>query len=306
VIFLSSIPITVLMNSFRIGVIGVLVEYGGPAQAEGFLHDFEGWIIFMACIAILVLEMTLLAKVGKNKKSLADAFAIDLPESIPAEVERRSRQIKPLSWFVPVLLAGIAASSLYVQGRESLIPERRVLAEFPLTLEDWKGKTSTVEDNILASLKAEDHLMSDYVNPDGRTINLWVAYYADQAAGSAAHSPRACIPGGGWLIKDLSIHDVDSIQVDGRPLEVNRLLIKKGDYSQIVYYWFKQRDRNVTNEWLVKWFLFWDGMTRNRTDGALVRFTAFVQPGEDLSAADDRLIEFLDISYPYLDEYIPD
>ena len=54
-VFLSSIPITVLMNSFRIGVIGVLVEYGGPEQAEGFLHDFEGWIIFMACIAILVL-----------------------------------------------------------------------------------------------------------------------------------------------------------------------------------------------------------------------------------------------------------
>ena len=80
IIFLSSIPITVLMNSFRIGVIGVLVEYGGPEQAEGFLHDFEGWIIFMACMAILVLEMALLAKVGSDKKSLADDFAIDLPE----------------------------------------------------------------------------------------------------------------------------------------------------------------------------------------------------------------------------------
>ena len=56
VVFLSSIPITVLMNSFRIGVIGILVEYGGPGQAEGFLHYFEGWVVFMACIAILVLE----------------------------------------------------------------------------------------------------------------------------------------------------------------------------------------------------------------------------------------------------------
>ena len=68
IIFLSSMPITVLMNSFRIGVIGVLVEYGGPEQAEGFLHDFEGWIVFMACIAILVLEMALLAKIGSDKK----------------------------------------------------------------------------------------------------------------------------------------------------------------------------------------------------------------------------------------------
>jgi EpsI family protein len=87
---------------------------------------------------------------------------------------------------------------------------------------------------------------------------------------------------------------------------VNRLLIKMGDYTQVVYYWFKQRDRNITNEWLVKWFLFWDAMTRNRTDGALVRLTAFVQPGEDLDDADARLVEFATTVVPYLAEYIPD
>ena len=306
VIFLSSIPITVLMNSFRIGVIGVLVEYGGPEQAEGFLHDFEGWIIFMACIAILVLEMAVLAKIGKDKMSLADAFAIDLPDPVSEDTPRKLRLVKPLSWGVPVLLAGVLASSLYVQGKENYIPDRRVFAEFPLIISDWKGKTGTVEDNILASLKSEDYLMSDFVGPDNKTINLWVAYYADQAAGSAAHSPRSCIPGGGWLIKNLSSREIDGVQTNGKTLEVNRLLIKKGDYTQVVYYWFKQRDRHVTNEWLVKWFLFWDAMTRNRTDGALVRLTALVQPGEDLEDADARLVEFATTVVPYLDEYIPD
>ena len=52
-VFLSTIPITVLMNSFRIGMIGVLVEHFGQSMAEGFLHDFEGWVIFMACFAVL-------------------------------------------------------------------------------------------------------------------------------------------------------------------------------------------------------------------------------------------------------------
>jgi len=306
IIFLSSAPITVLMNSFRIGVIGVLVEYGGPEQAEGFLHDFEGWFIFMACIAILVLEMAVLAKVGKNKKSLADAFAIDLPDPIPVEIQRKSRLVKPLSWFVPVLLAGIMLSSLYVQGRENDIPERRVFAEFPLVMAGWKGRTGTIEDDILASLKSEDYLTSDFVGPDGRVVNLWIAYYADQAAGSAAHSPRSCIPGGGWLIEDLSVRSIDSIQVGAGPLEVNRLLTKKGDYTQVVYYWFKQRERNVTNEWMVKWFLFWDGITRNRTDGALVRLITIARPGEDLSVVDERLVDYLNVVYPHLSEYIPD
>ena len=66
IIFLSSIPITVLMNSLRIGMIGVTVEYWGVAAAEGLLHDFEGWVVFMACTAVLVLEMWVLAHVGSG------------------------------------------------------------------------------------------------------------------------------------------------------------------------------------------------------------------------------------------------
>jgi exosortase D (VPLPA-CTERM-specific) len=306
VVFLSSIPITVLMNSFRIGVIGILVEYGGPKQAEGFLHYFEGWVVFMACIAILVLEMAVLARIGSNKQSLAQAFSIDFPEPIPAYVRRQLRKLKPLSWVVPVLLAGIAGSSLYVQERVNVIPERRVFAEFPLTIAEWKGTTGTLEENILGALKTEDYIISDYVNENGGMVNFYVAYYADQAAGSAAHSPRACIPGGGWLIKELSVKTLDGIEFEGKPLKVNRLLIKKGDFTQVVYYWFQQRGRDITNEWLVKWFLFWDAMTRNRTDGALVRLTAFVNPGEDQSAADARLVEFAKVVNPYLSDYIPD
>ena len=306
VVFLSSIPITVLMNSFRIGVIGILVEYGGPEQAEGFLHYFEGWVVFMACIAILVLEMAVLARIGPNKQSLAQAFAIEFPEPIPAAIPRQTRKIRPLSWAVPVLLAGIAASSLYVQDRENVIPERRVFAEFPLKIAGWEGTTGTLEENILESLKTEDYIISDYVNENGGMVNFYVAYYADQAAGSAAHSPRACIPGGGWLIKELTVKTLDGVEFEGKPLKVNRLLIKKGDYTQIVYYWFQQRGRDITNEWLVKWFLFWDAMTRNRTDGALVRLTAFVNPGEDQAAADARLVEFAKVVNPYLSDYIPD
>ncbi|MCB1902774.1 MAG: archaeosortase/exosortase family protein, partial [Gammaproteobacteria bacterium] len=86
-VFLSSIPITILMNSFRIGVIGYLVENYGTEQAEGFLHDFEGWIIFMACFAILLLEMTLLAKVGKRKYTLKEVFGLEAPQPLPAGLE---------------------------------------------------------------------------------------------------------------------------------------------------------------------------------------------------------------------------
>ena len=91
----------------------------------------------------------------------------------------------------------------------------------------------------------------------------------------------------------------------GQPLSTNRLYIKKGDYGQLVYYWFQQRDRIITNEYLVKWYLFWDALTKNRTDGALVRLTTPVRPGEDLKLADQRLIEFAKQVQPLMDQYIP-
>jgi exosortase D (VPLPA-CTERM-specific) len=306
IIFLSSVPITVLMNSLRIGVIGILVEYGGPEQAEGFLHYFEGWIIFMACIALLVLEMAVLARVGGNRIALADAFAIDIPEALPEGLERRDRSISFRSWLVPGLLAALVAVSAYVHGKQNIVPERRVFAEFPLVIDKWQGATGVLEENILESLKTEDHIIADYRNDSGDLVNFYIAYYADQAAGSAAHSPRACIPGGGWLIKDLSVRTIDGITYGDRPLAVNRLLIKKGDYSQIVYYWFQQRGRNITSEWMVKWYLFWDAMTRSRTDGALVRLTTMTQPGEDVAVADKRLASFASGLFPFLSDYIPD
>ena len=53
VLFLATIPIAIAANSFRITVTGLISEYN-KAWAEGFYHSFEGWIIFVVAMAILV------------------------------------------------------------------------------------------------------------------------------------------------------------------------------------------------------------------------------------------------------------
>src|SRR5207249_6025920 len=93
IIFLSTIPITILMNSLRIGVIGVMVEHWGRAAAEGFLHDFEGWVIFMTCTVVIVGEMWLLAKIGSNKHSLREVFGVDLPARVAPGTPTRYRSV---------------------------------------------------------------------------------------------------------------------------------------------------------------------------------------------------------------------
>ena len=78
ILFLSTIPLTILMNSFRIGVIGILVNYYGIEQAEGFLHDFEGWVIFMACVGVLFIIIWIFARM--EKRPFLEIFGLDIPE----------------------------------------------------------------------------------------------------------------------------------------------------------------------------------------------------------------------------------
>ena len=70
-IVLVTIPITVLMNSIRITLVGVSVNYGGISLAEGILHDFEGWIIFILSVAILFVIIWLFEQSNKNTRLIS-------------------------------------------------------------------------------------------------------------------------------------------------------------------------------------------------------------------------------------------
>lgn len=304
IIFLSSIPITILMNSFRIGVIGILVEHYGIAMARGFLHDFEGWVIFMACVGILFAEIWLFSLL--SGKRFIDSFAVDVPplSDFAAYLPRISTTVPAVSLLLLFGVAGLALASF--QGREELIPERSELSTFPLVIKNWQGRETGLEQSVLNTLRLDDYLMAQYVEPaQGYPVELYVAYYDSQRKGSSVHSPRACLPGGGWEIREFSELQVDTVGPDGEALRVNRALIGLGDSQQLVYYWFQQRGRNLTNEYLVKWFIFWDALIMNRTDGAMVRLVTPITTESGISGADSRLQQFARDIDPTLAYFIP-
>lgn len=55
VLALASIPIAVAANSFRIVGTGLLVQYWDPEKAQGFFHEFSGWLIFVVSLVMLYL-----------------------------------------------------------------------------------------------------------------------------------------------------------------------------------------------------------------------------------------------------------
>ncbi|HEV2349333.1 MAG TPA: exosortase A [Terriglobia bacterium] len=53
ILALASIPIAVAANGLRIMGTGLLGNYWDPDKAQGFFHEFQGWVIFVSSLAML-------------------------------------------------------------------------------------------------------------------------------------------------------------------------------------------------------------------------------------------------------------
>jgi exosortase D (VPLPA-CTERM-specific) len=299
-VFLSSIPIAIGMNGFRIGIVGILVGRWGTQMAEGVLHFFEGWVIFLACAALLAAEMYLLAWISGRRFFEVFHFpkvAVGVAGGLGANLVSKS----PLVACLFLLCAG-GLAVFFISGRSEIVPERTRFVEFPARIGQWQGHASLLDLQTEKFLGLDDYILSDYSRSDGKMVNLYVAYYASQRKGESPHSPIVCIPGGGWAITNLEQKNYVNL---GEERLLNRVIIEKGSVKEVVYYWFDERGRKIANEYWAKFYLLADAIVKNRTDGALVRLTTQVLPGESERDADHRLQTFMQDAVPKLSEYLP-
>jgi len=306
VLLLSAAPLTVLMNSVRIGVIGILVNRYGIEQAEGFMHFFEGWIIFLICIAILFLMAVALQRLTKDPKPLSEAIDLDFQGF--GSIFGRVLSIRPSAALTAgALITVIVSTAWATQGTQDFEPvERRPFAVFPRQIEGWSGTSTRLDADIEEVLGADDYLQANYLSPDGgELVNLFVAFYDKQTEGEGIHSPEVCLPVGGWEIFTLEPYSVDMTETGYGQFEVNRAVIQKGLSKQLVYYWFEQRGKRMTSDIKAKASVIYDSLTMGRSDGALVRFVTPIGKDEDDADADARLQWFMSKSLKRLPEFVP-
>lgn len=314
VLVISAIPISILVNGFRIGTIGILVELFGQGAAEGFYHSFEGWVLFMTSLGLLIAEMWILTGSPRTSTSFFERFTLtnrivkdqEISSACNTMTHGPSRPAKPAYLFSVALLIPFAVVSAVIGEREEFPPARASFVDFPMEIRDWHGSTFSLEKNYIDTLRFDDYLLADFRSHNGQPLNFYSAYYRSQKKGRSAHSPQSCLPGGGWEIASLTRVVLPS-NASLTPLTyANRALIQKDDQKQVVLYWFKQRDRILADEYQVKFYLLWDALWRGRTDGALVRLASLVGPGESEETVDQRLIEFARLVQTELTRYVPD
>ena len=305
-VFLATIPVTIFMNSFRIGVTGLLVDAYGMSHTEGFLHFFEGWVVFVASLVILVLFAWLLVKMLPGKSTFASVFSFEhlFDESLKPSEKALQWQTKPpvIIFMVGLLIAVI--SIMPFSERDNAVIVKKPMSSFPLALGKWKANEKRLPVSIVTASGATDYYYGNFVSPKNKLVNLYIAYYDDQKKGIAPHSPTLCIPGDGWIIR--SDTPIPLTARNGKTIYVSRLVMTKGDQSSIAYYWLKQGDRTFSAQFKARLDLIRFAITQNRADAALVRLVAFVDSGESVEKADERLHDLATELLDVLSDFVPD
>lgn len=298
-IFLSVVPITVMMNSLRIALTGLIIKYYGTEAAQGFLHDFEGIVVFASACLILAGVLAALSLGLRGTLAISKNYHIGSPNT--ANAPTHALPLRSAIALLAIITIGGAVSTYVHINNQEIIPERETFAQFPLVVDRRELYPDTLDEHFLNILKPDDYFIGDFVAPQHSPINLYMAYYGSQKQGSLIHSPSACIPAGGWTIVSSTIINLDFAQMQGN---ANRAIIEKGGHTLLVYYWVNQQQYNFAKDMEAQWSLIKRSTLYNRTDGTLVRVIVPMSDTQDANA-DQEIQQFISSLSTMLPRFLP-
>jgi EpsI family protein len=187
-----------------------------------------------------------------------------------------------------------------VSHGEPIVPHQP-LHDLSYSLGKWSGQESPLSERIVQAVSVSDYTNRFYFAGGLAPVQLYVGYYGSQKSGDTIHSPKNCLPGAGW---DPVHSGFTTISVaGGRKIVVNDYVIQQDQNRQLVFYWYQGRGRVVASDYAGKFWMVADAISRNRTDGALVRLVTPINDSE--ASARARLVGFTQDLFPQLDEIIP-
>jgi len=236
--------------------------------------------------------------------------------------------MKKWPFFVAVLLLIGTFGLIHSFSENEQLISNKAFEQFPLHLAgSWQGRELGLDEKVLDVLKLSDYMMRVYVpvvaqggeeaelaesEDQGSQMTsmashlpvwLYVGFYQSQRTGATYHSPKNCLPGAGWQFMKSDF--ITLTMPDQAKITVNNVLIQKGLDKQVILYWYHDRGRVIASEYWAKAYLVWDAMTKNRSDGSLVRLSIPVKDGT-VQEAFDQGEKFLHDLWPTLLEHMPD
>ncbi len=206
--------------------------------------------------------------------------------------------MKHKEFFISLIF--LISTGLYVNivRYDRVITSEKVnLDNFPIEAGDWKmTKRNFLSAKVLDVLKSDEEIMRKYVNSQGDHVWIFLAYFRDQKYGEQIHSPKHCLPGSGWNIKQTkSLKFTDPVK-----FEANRLVINQKTEEEIMVYWFCTQHGIIRNEYQLKIDLAISSLLRKPSDAAFIRINI-----RNVKKADDIIFDFVQTFYPQIQRILP-
>lgn len=202
-------------------------------------------------------------------------------------------------------LLTLQAALTYGLARVEYLPSPEPLEQWPRALSGLpKSQDGVLEPEAYEMLTPDDFLNRQYFDPaTGSSAGLFIAYYKTQLRAKNAHDPKVCLPGSGWnpLISEVRLERFDP---SAPPAKINRYVIAKGNFKNVVLYWFQTHKRALAREQELRFYRLADMIRDGRTDMALVRIVIPVHM-DDVEGATKRGLDIAAELYPHLQQQFP-
>lgn len=210
-----------------------------------------------------------------------------------------SRGVEVTLLITVMILTGIASWWLMFRASTDHDPGRIDL--LPRNLNGWESVDIEVDASVSEMLGADHNVQRAYRHPHGYQAFVYVGYYGTRSGGTPEHTPDICYPAQGWAILDSARRHVGGR--DG--FDLRELIVEKNGERRIVHFWYRTGDRSgMTSVTELRFNLFWNRITQDRGDGALIRLSIPVTFG-DVEAARVQLYGMDSAVDPAVAEFWP-
>lgn len=177
------------------------------------------------------------------------------------------------------LLIGAALIIVWLSARPAVVVQETKLEKLPMEIMEFSGPDMRFEDAVYAVLNTDANIFRVYRTSDMPEIALYIGYYGTAKGGRATHLPQACYTGHGWAIDKWDFMTLEGKSIP--PTRINRMIVKKGDQRQLVYFWFQSETTVMATGLEQNWHKLQHRLLYNRNDGAFIRVSMNLAAGEE-------------------------
>ncbi|MCX7926569.1 MAG: EpsI family protein [Candidatus Omnitrophica bacterium] len=194
-----------------------------------------------------------------------------------------------------LLLAGIVGYRWYY-----FIPttvDNVNLKDFPLSIGDWQGKDLPLKERVYELLETRNLIMRDYVNSQGKIINLYIIYSQDNR--KVSHPPEICLQSEGAVVVQKS-----EIAVS-KNIKATKMILEKEGSRQVVLFWYKVGSAYTPSYIRQQIKVSFGRLLGKKVSSALIRLVIPIEASLSEKQTFEKLISFCILLEPLLSQYLP-